>query len=176
MRKNSFSSGRRRIAALASAMAAAATTVILATSGTAHASCNGYGCHGLDPEGQGCSASSTGTSQVIVNNVTLATLWNRYSGGCNSNWARGQLTSTAINAGDYIYMTISTTDSRGTFEGMCYPGPSNTGDLVEGCYDSYYNGSAVAWTDMVDGTNLTSANLYVVKANGTLVGQTHVNL
>jgi hypothetical protein len=136
----------------------------VAVSGTnAYAStCSGYGCHGRDPYGAGCPISSTKMATS-----SLVTVWNRYSIGCNANWAEAQLTAAAVNAHDTMWVYISTTDNRGNYEFMCYPGPSNTGALVEGCTNPRYGGSLLAWTDMVDGTNLTTACADIYNASGT---------
>jgi hypothetical protein len=56
--------------------------------------------------------------------------------------------------------TSAISRAAGEFEFMCYPGPSNTGRLLETC-TGHYPGVLPAYTDMVDGTNLTWANAYV---------------
>jgi hypothetical protein len=55
-----------------------------------------------------------------------------------------------------------------SFGKLCYPGPGNTGDLTEYCTGTYGGGS-VAYSDMVDGTNLATAYAYVYNAVGRLI-------
>jgi hypothetical protein len=160
-----------RLAATAAILlgAAGAVPALTATSALA-AGCSGYSCHGRDPVAEGCSASSTVTAYASAGGVTYATLWNRYSGGCNANWSRAQLTSAAINAGYKMYVLASTSDSHGNFEDMCWPGPDNNiGELVENCTNypySGYGGSSTAYSDMVDGTNTTFAYVFVYNSSG----------
>ncbi len=54
---------------------------------------------------------------------------------------------------------------------MCYPGPDNTGQLVEGCSGAAYGGSSTAWTDMTDGTNITYSDIYVYDRYGNFLAQ-----
>ena len=126
------------------------------------ATCYGFTCHGHDPVKYGCSISSTTSTSD-----NLVTLWNRYSASCNANWARAQLSPVALLLGDSMEVQVSTTDSHGSFEYMCYPGPSDTGQLQEYC-TGHYGGSSAAYTDMVDGTNLATATAYVF-SGGTLI-------
>lgn len=133
-------------------------------------SCSGYTCHGHDPFVYNCSKESSTSVPVYYNGTQLATLVNWY-GHCNGNWSQGQLTSAGHSAGDSFIIDISTTDSRGNFEYMCYPGPNNTGALDEYCSGSTYGGSAVAWTDMVDGTHITYSDIYVYNRSGTFLAQ-----
>jgi len=117
--------------------------------------CHGFTCHGRDPLTYHCSIwTTTSASDKLV------TLWNRYSLNCNTNWARAKLSPLALVLGDSMEVKITTVDSKGKFEFMCYPGPSNTGRLLETC-TGHYRGVLPAYTDMVDGTNLTWANAYV---------------
>src|SRR4029077_5387110 len=96
------------------------------------------------------------------------TLWNRYSSGCKANWARAQLTIAGIKAQDTFWIDVYTTDSQGHKEFMCYPGPDNTGLLTEiqDCDVPTYGGSEILYTDMVDGTKLTTADIWVLDSNG----------
>ncbi len=96
------------------------------------------------------------------------TLWNRYSSGCRSNWARAQLSSAAVGAGYKLQIAIATKDSRGVNEYICYPGPSNTGLTYVACTSSY-TGSSIIYGDMVDGTNLTQAFAEVFNSAGALI-------
>jgi hypothetical protein len=107
----------------------------------------------------------------MVGNTQVATLWNRYSSNCNANWARVQLTSAGLSAGDSFIVSIQTTDSKGAGEFMCFPGPSNTGQMIEDCSEIQYGGSLPAYTDMVDGTNLTTATLYVYDSSGAVIAR-----
>lgn len=125
------------------------------------ASCYAYTCHGHDPVAAGCPVSST-----VVTYGALATVWNRYSYVCKANWVRAQLTPAAIAAGYQWLIEITTQDSRGYSERMCEPAyDDNAGHLDELCaapaspgYASY---SSVWYSDMVDGTNLTTAQVIV---------------
>jgi hypothetical protein len=117
----------------------------------------------------GCTASSTVTVPVKVGSTQVATLWNRYASNCNANWGRAQLTSAGLSAHDTFIVDVFTNDSRGTFEYMCYPGPDNTGEIEELCSGATYGGSAQAFTDMVDGTNTTTADVYVYNSSGTQI-------
>ena len=74
----------------------------------------------------------------------------------------GQLTSAGVNDHYWIVVDIYTTDSHGTNEYMCYPGPNNTGNLNEYCSGSTYGGNTQwIYSDMVDGTNVTTARVFV---------------
>jgi hypothetical protein len=124
--------------------------------------CHGYSCHGHDPVRYRCSVSSTtSTSDHLV------TLWNRYSFNCNANWGRARLKPVALLLGDRMQVFISTTDSKGKFESMCYPGPSDTGHIEEDCTGAY-RGSLPAYTDMVDGTNVAWATVLVYNGNSVV--------
>lgn len=123
-------------------------------------SCSGFSCHGHDPVLYGCSVLSTKTVSD-----GLMTLQNRFSGNCDANWARAELSAVALGAHDSLEVAITTKDSHGQTETMCFPGPSNTGNLVENCNGSF-RGSGFAFTDMVDGTNLTTAEAIVLNSGG----------
>ena len=160
----------RLIVAAAILVGAAGVMPVFATASAQAAGCSGYSCHGRDPIAEGCSATSTVAANASAGGVTYATLWNRYSAGCNANWGRAQLTSAALNAGDTMYILASTSDSRGSFEDMCWPATDNSaGDLVESCTNypnSGYGGSSIAYCDMVDGTNATFAYVFVYNRSG----------
>ena len=137
----------------------------------AHAvSCFGFSCAGHDPVVYNCSVTSTTTATAFSGSTAMATLWNRFSSNCKSNWGRAQLTPAALNLGYKAYVTISTQhDSHNFFESMCFPGPDNTGALTEGCIGyatGGFGGSSVFWSDMVDGTNLATAVVEVFDASG----------
>ena len=156
---------RRTVAILATAFLLGLLGMGVSATPASAATCSGYSCAGHDPVNAGCSASSTKTTTG-----TYATVWNRYSSGCNANWARAQLTSAAFNAGDSMLIVVTTTDSRSQSESMCYPGPSDTGQLNEYCYSGqYYSGSSAAYTDMVDGTHVAQAFAYVYDAGLNLI-------
>jgi hypothetical protein len=162
----------RRPAALMGAAAALTMLVtvgISTSSANATTGCHANGCGGYDPVVMGCSVTST-TSQVGA----LATVWNRYSFGCDSNWARAQLTAAAVAAGDTMWVSIDTFDSTNNEESICwpnYPSQNNTGDTDEFCNDTTgpYGGSSVVYTDMVDGTDATNASVAVFDAQFDLL-------
>ena len=128
------------------------------------AGCFGFSCHGHDPNVEGCSVASTTQSSS-----SLAIVQNRFSSNCKSNWARGALTQTGLNNGDGIQVIIETQDSQGHFEFMCFPGPNNTGALIENCSGALYRSTTFAFTDMVDGTNITEAFVDVFDRNGNFI-------
>ena len=146
-------------------------TAMAAVPAQASAGCSGFSCHGLDPSI--CTASKSTTVLAKINNPldpeTVSVLNNNYSNDCTSNWASATLTQEGYNDGDTMAVIIESTDSQGNLESMCYPGPSNTGALNEYCYYSNYSGTATAFTDMVDGTNVTQAFVYVYDFNGNLI-------
>jgi hypothetical protein len=155
----------RILAAAALALSFGAVGLGVSASPAAAATCSGISCAGHDPVNAGCAVSSTKTTVG-----GLATVWNRYSSGCNANWARAQLTTAAFNAGDSLIIIVTTTDSLSQSESMCYPGPSDTGALHEYCYlNQYYSGSGAAYTDMVDGTHVTQAFAYVYDSGFNLL-------
>jgi hypothetical protein len=125
------------------------------------APCYGYSCHGLDPAAAGCPVSSTVTTYGA-----LATVWNRYSHACNANWVRAQLTPAAIAAHYQWMIEITTQDSRNLSERSCAPTyNNNVGYLDEQCVgpiDYSWSGYSSVWySDMVDGTHLTTAQVIV---------------
>jgi hypothetical protein len=143
---------------------------------SAASGCYGYTCHGYDLYHFGCSYTSTTAANAFSGNTKLATVYNRYSAGCNSNWAEAILTPAAISAGDKMAIEVSTDrDSEGTSEWMDYPGPSNTGAPTESWYpNDFYSGSASVYTDMVDGTNLTYASVSVYDRNGNPIASNYI--
>lgn len=167
-----------RLAALASSLALAAGFVVFGASGTALASCSGWGCDGLDPVAQGCSVASTVTSPASYNGTALATLQNRYSSGCNSNWARAELTTAGLNAHDSFVIDIFTTDSRFDNEYMCYPVVSSEngkGYIQETCSGATISSGGFWYSDMVDGTNNTTAHVDVYDRNGNFLTEAYAS-
>lgn len=128
------------------------------------AACSGLFCAGFDPIDQVCSATSTTSSSD-----SLVLLQNRYSLGCNANWARVELTQQGYSNGYRFIEWIMTTDSLGD-ESMCYPGyNSNKGYLVENCTGATVHATGFWHTDMVDGTNKTLAFVNVFDSNGNFI-------
>jgi hypothetical protein len=151
-----------KVATVAGAMALVAGFVVLGSGSASASTCFGYSCHGHDPVVYGCSASSTTTAYASVSGTAVAEVQNRYAGNCNSNWVRGALTSAGVSRGYWIVVDVSTVDSHGTSEYMCYPGPNNTGALNEYCSGSTYGGNTTfIYSDMVDGTNTATARVFV---------------
>lgn len=148
-------------------VATAAAAIGVTASPAAAATCWGYSCHGHDPVVYGCSATSTVSNTAYdTDGVAVAVVDNRYSAGCNANWARAHLTDAGLARGYRIQAEITTTDSHGTYEDMCYPGPSNTGALTEYCTGTYGGSTGWIYTDMVDGTNVTHAYVWVYTSSG----------
>lgn len=141
---------------------------------SATSGCYGYGCHGYDMNHFQCTYTSSLPSDAVFNGTRLATVYNRYSGGCRSNWAEAVLSPAALAAGDTMLVTVNTqTDSHGTSEQMWFPGSSsNQGALNEYGVMPYYGGSASAYTDMVDGTNLATASVLVFDRNNNPIQTT----
>jgi hypothetical protein len=138
-----------------------ATGLVISSGPAAAASCFGYPCHGKDPINAGCAASDSKTVTGHYGKIT-----NYYSGGCKANWASGSVTLAGVN---YVMeVVITTTDSRGSSESMCFPGPSDTGALHEYCYIDDFN-YTYGYSDMVDGSNVTAASVYVYRGDGVLV-------
>lgn len=159
----------RRLSIIAAAIVVAAIgTTGVAQAATAEGAtpravpCTGYSCHGYDPHAWGCDKYRTTSTET---RGALATIVNRYSAGCNANWAQARLSPAAIAAGDKMTTDIEAVDTRGNWEVMCYPGASDTGGLTELCTGDY-SGSAPGYTAMVDGTNLTFAAVYVWDPSG----------
>ena len=125
------------------------------------ATCKGYTCHGRDPVIYSCAISSSQSGSD-----DLVTLWLRQSVGCNSYWARAQLSAKAIADHYTMEVAVDSTDVKGQEEYMCYPGPGNTGDLREYCTGNY-GGPLPAYTDMVDGSyTVALAIVYVFTPSG----------
>ena len=58
---------------------------------------------------------------------------------------------------------------------MCYPGPSNTGQLIEDCSGAMLHATGFWYTDMVDGTNVTGAAVNVYDTHGNFIDQLQAN-
>jgi hypothetical protein len=131
------------------------------------APCYGLSCAGYDPSTTGCNQYYSTSKQA---GGTWATVVNWYSTGCNANWAQAWLSSAAIARGYTMRVEITTMDSNkpSQHELMCYPSNlSNSGQKTEYCPPGdFYSGTGPAYTDMVDGTNVTTATVYVFDALG----------
>jgi hypothetical protein len=160
----------RRLSMGVAAIIVLAGLGVAGASGTAVASaapCSGPKCAGLDPYTTGCSKYSGSKTENLDNYVQLAVM---SSDGCNAKWAEAALSSSALAVGDRLVVSISTTDSLGIGEFMCYPGTSADGGSAETC-DGFYGGprgSAAVHTDMVDGTNAATADVEVYNGAGTV--------
>lgn len=171
---------RHRLVSFISAVVLAGGFAILGTSGSASAAtCFGASCAGHDPALYNCSATHTVSAVAQVNGVTLATVENRFSSGCDSNWGRAQLSAAGLQAGDSLVVDVFALDRNGVNEYMCYPGPSNTGRTQESCTctnlsfcpSGTYHGSSWAYTDMVDGKNVATARVFVYNSSGQWITQ-----
>lgn len=135
------------------------------------AACSGSTCTGFDPIAQGCTATST-----MSNSDSLVKLDNRYSLGCNANWARAELTQLAYNNGDKFIVMIWTVFPDGSSENMCYPGgPSNMGQTLEPCSGATLHAQGWWHTDMVNGTYKTYAVVTVYDSHGNSIDQLHAD-
>jgi hypothetical protein len=142
-------------------------------------SCSAHGCAGKDPGVEGCN-----TNMTIVNfNVypphqtspLLATGRNVYSIPCKANWAEAVgLTQYSIDHGYGVEVTALTlNDSLGHEEWMCFPGSDTINGSSCGWAGSGGYKGATGWpafTDMVDGTNLTTAEIFLVDSQNNIVG------
>jgi hypothetical protein len=138
------------------------------------AGCYSYSCVGHDPQVYGCSWDTWVRNYAHDSSgTTVATITNWYSYNCHTNWGAASLTAAALNAGHTMYVEVTTVDTHGVREFMCYPGPSDTGQTWEGCTNypySGYGGPYLAWTDMVEGTNVTQAAVIVQTSGGSFIG------
>lgn len=154
--------GLRRIFVATAMAVVTGTTGLVVSSGPALAApCWAALCAGHDPYKKGCKDSDhktvTGKYGVITN------YYSGGSSGCRANWARAHVTPAGLDYAAYAVVVITTTDSNGKQESMCYPGPSDTGKLNEYCYQNLYG---LGWTDMVDGSKVTEAELYLYSGPG----------
>jgi hypothetical protein len=128
-------------------------------------SCYAYTCNGHDPSVYNCSWSHPmrayahdGTGQTVVN------LTNWWSDSCHTNWAAASLTAYGLSQRYRFYVSIHGVDGRNVDHFYCYPSPLNdSGQQYEGCdgQTNAYGGPYLAWTDMVEGTNVTYAQVVV---------------
>ena len=110
-------------------------------------------CYGKDPYSLGCANSIHEVSQVVKNSsgVSIAKVWNDFSYTCDANWTQGQRLSNNY-AGIWISIQAIDSNNPPKNETQCYP---ETLDCVDP--GPYYTGTAIAWTNMVDGTNTAGA-------------------
>jgi hypothetical protein len=170
-----ISFGHRGVAAAGAA--SAATAKHARPIATASLTCHGISCHGHDPYLYGCTASSHKSAYFYLTGTWVATVTNYYSIKCNANWTQAWLSSNAVYGGWNFGITLTTYDSQSPpqLESMCWSGPNspnNTGGISEPCIPQvppYYNGTGPAWTDMVDGTNLTFSGMSVDDAFGDVM-------
>jgi hypothetical protein len=157
-----------------------ASGIIFGSGGPAFAaSCSGGGCVGHDPYLYGCAVTST-TSATYTSGAAQATIVNKYSFGCNANWAEASLNAAARSAGWQIQESVWDYNAAqtGTLAEACFPSNfNNSGQSWETCNGLYYNGSTgwPAWTDMVNGSYFTKAPMSVFNASGTFLGQVWAN-
>lgn len=104
------------------------------------AGCYSTSCYNKDPYQEGCSWSSRKTVYLADVDGNIAQVWNYYSQICDANWTQGQIIPPS---GGNMQITIYTSGEST----LCYP---------DDCR-SYYNGNPVAWTNMVNGTNVTTS-------------------
>ena len=122
--------------------------------------CYGSGCYNKDPFQTKCGVpdqpphsgnSVTVRSEYIPSNSTggvagyIGVIYDYYSTFCNANWAEVTMYQ---DPGRDVRIYITTTDANGRFEKQCEP---------TNCVDFYSGTSYPAWTNMVDGTNVTTA-------------------
>ena len=135
---------------------------------TPYPRCTASGCYNLDPYAEGCG-TATAYNHISIksdpiyqdyggvgggSNYLWGYVYNYYSSWCIANW---NLVSLSVNTS--VQLIITTTDSKGHSEEVCFPNNSC------GTYEEYSSGVFPAWTNMVDGTNVTSACAWV-SANG----------
>jgi hypothetical protein len=138
----------------ASAVTTASATVTATRAPTALATaCHDASCHGRDPVIWGCLPSTS----TVENANSFVAVWNDYSGSCDANWGQAQLTPQSVRNHYSMLLETKTTDSDGHREFMCVPSLSNNvGALTELCDDGTDFSGGVAYTDMVDGTNVAT--------------------
>ena len=129
------------------------------------APCWGVSCNGLDPATTGCNQYY---STPNTNPGALATVVNWYSTGCNANWTQAYLSPSALAAGDRMQVGIEVMDSQNPskLEAECYPVSIKVGQNEYCTQGNDYAGSLPAYTDMVDGTNVTHAAAVVIDPSG----------
>jgi hypothetical protein len=156
---------------LAMIVATLGVAVCSTSTPAAASTCSGSTCVGRDPVTYGCAATSTKTATAFIGSDAVATVWNRYSLGCNANWARGQLTALGVSRHYTIQVRVWV---NAPYQSMCFPGPSNTGSSQENCYPlPGYGGSSMVYTDMVDGSYKTYAAVNVYDGNNLVASAVH---
>lgn len=138
----------------------------------AAAPCSGASCAGWDPVSKGCAAFSSVSAGIYLYNATakaydgpqVATLVNWYSKTCNANWTQSYLSSYAQSHG-YGLMIYTLSSADVTYYPNS-PSTNNQGDAVEQWNGQFYYGSAAAYTDMVDGTDVTSSCIQMADSSG----------
>ncbi len=128
--------------------------------------CYGVSCDNQDPAAMGCNKSRmtfAPFSVIDASGDVLATGQNVYSVGCNANWTEGTL----AGAGRNIIILASTTDSQSHAISNCFPHDLG-GVPGYNCTLAGYNGATgwPAFSDMVDGTNLTKSVIQVTGPDG----------
>jgi hypothetical protein len=95
---------------------------------------------------------------------TVATITNWWSDSCHTNWAAASLTSYGLSQRYRFFVSIHGVDGHGVDHLYCYPSElDDSGQQYEGCKGQYaYGGPYLAWTDMVEGTNITDARVTVM--------------
>ena len=163
---------RLMIAVVLSVLAVGVPVTSAAAAVTPAAACSGASCAGWDPVSKGCNAYSKVSAGIYLYNATdkaydgpqVATLVNWYSNTCNANWTQSYLSSYAISHGyGLMIYTISSADE--TYYPNT-PATNNQGKTLEYWNGQFYYGSAAAYTDMVDGTSVTSSCIQMADANG----------
>lgn len=119
------------------------------SSATPKPPCSGTSCYNKDPYSTRCGYNtsyntvSVKSDQIYggISSLPPIFVYNYYSTWCNANWGAFRNSNPTQLAPGHVW--TSTTDSRGVFDLVCEP---------TNC-DNYYNGSSLAWSNMVDGTN-----------------------
>lgn len=157
------------IATLGAALALSLLGVVGTAAPASAAGCYGYNCHGYDMNYKGCSASgSLEAAAVDARGVVLGYVWNRYSAGCRSNWTEAELSPAAIAAGDTMSTQMQTTDSRGYSELMEDPTTQDNRGLLHEARSGTH-GAGHYYGDMVDGTNVTEADILIYDSRGSYI-------
>ena len=132
--------------------------------------CYGSGCYNKDPFQTKCGVNGqpahsgnvvSYTSAYIPSNSTggvdgyLGVIYNYYSSFCNANWAEVTMYQ---DPGRAVLIDIDTTDANGHYEKQCEP---------TNCTSGYTGTSYPAWTNMIDGTKVTTACAHVSNGDGS---------
>lgn len=123
------------------------------------AACSGASCNGKDPYTTHCADTSDVNHPLRAQSLydysgnLAGTLYNLYSTGCNANWAQVWFNTTHLAVG----LSINNPSFTRSY---CWPvGCTFTGTV---------QGNNGAWTDMIDGTPVNTAQ--VGTSSFTLVG------